>query len=83
MKKLEIKVTVFTFEHRGHIFRIDVFEDKPHGYQEAWIYTQTMGVKSLMFGNAYMSAAEFLKIVEANAEEHADAYINEYELEAE
>lgn len=80
MNKTDIKTDVYTFEYCGESFRIDIVEDK--SYHEAWIYAETYGVKSLMFGNAYMTAAEFLEIVEDNAEDYARDYIREYEMEA-
>lgn len=78
MKKIDTFTTTYQFDYCGRAFRIDVTQEK--SYREAWIYAEDMGIKSLMFGNAYMSESEFLEVVEKNVAQYAEQYIDDCDV---
>lgn len=74
MKRANISIT--TYECGEYMVDIATTSDS----YEAWIYRKEYGVKDLMFGmpQAQQTLDEFLDIVEANIEDYAKGYDEEY-----
>ena len=79
LKPSELKIKTFEAKFRKHHFYVDVVEFGTH-HHEAWIYTDKMGVKELMFGNGYGDEERFMELVFANFEEYAELYIKKHSL---
>lgn len=75
----ESKITTKTFEtiYLNKKFLVDImtFSETHH---EAWIYTDRMGIKELIFGDDVSSEKEFINLVKANFTRYAIDYIKEY-----
>lgn len=74
MKKADISTT--TYECGEFLVDIVTTGDS----YEAWLYRKEYGVKVLMFGSyrTLNTLEEFLETVEANIDEYAESYDNEY-----
>lgn len=72
----QVNITITTYECEEYLVDIVTTSDS----YEAWLYRKEYGVKVLMFG-AYRTLntlEEFLETVEANIDEYAESYDNEY-----
>jgi len=77
MKKI-INYTVTTFIYKN-VWRIDIVNNK--STYEAWLYHKDYGIKTLMFGaeaSYHDSLAEFIEVVEVNADDYIKIYKEEY-----
>lgn len=72
------RTTTLSTMYHGHRFLVDITEDVK--YRSAWIYTDMMGTKILMFGvlKENKTSAEFLAMVEREFEEYAECYESDY-----
>lgn len=72
------RTTTLTTRYLGHRFFVDITEDAKT--RSAWIYTDMMGTKELMFGvlKENKTSEEFLGMVEREFEEYADCYEEDY-----
>lgn len=73
MKKTEIKTITYILTGYDD-FMIDIVEDEEN--RSAWIYRNSYGTKSLMWGEEKTQSTfeEFLEMVEANAPDYIDEY---------
>lgn len=72
------RTTTLTTRYHGHRFLVDITEDAKT--RSAWIYTDMMGTKELMFGvlKENKTSVEFLEMVEREFESYADCYEADY-----
>lgn len=72
------RTTTLKTEYHGYDFLVDIVETAES--REAWIYTNTLGTKELMFGvlKKNKTSEEFLAMVENVFEEYADSYEADY-----
>lgn len=72
------RTTTLKTEYHGDNFLIDIVEKAES--REAWIYTDTVGTKELMFGclKQNKTSEEFLAMVENEFEQYADCYESDY-----
>ena len=72
----EMKTTTLTAKYRKRVFFVDITTNKQH--IEAWLYTDDMGIKELMFGMDNAETEDFVNLVYSHFERYADSYIKSY-----
>lgn len=72
------RTTTLKTEYHDCEFRVDIVETAE--MREAWIYTDTVGTKELMFGclKKNKTSEEFLSMVENEFEQYAEYYEADY-----